>query len=74
MGIIFFKMEIINKNLVLELHRWLSRASLEIDMLKKIMSFPQLWYKKVHQDPHRWIKGHLWMFIWKEKENVSNHC
>lgn len=35
MGIFFFKLGIIKKNLVLELHRWLSRSSLETNMLKK---------------------------------------
>lgn len=72
----FFKLGIINKNLVLQLHRWLSCASLETNMFKK-KSCPfhsHCTGIKSIQDPHRWIKGHLWMFIWKEKENVSNHC
>lgn len=34
MGIFFLKLEIILKNLVLELHKWLSRASLETNVKK----------------------------------------
>ena len=73
MGIFFFKLGIIKKNLVLELHRWLSRSSLETNMLKK-KSCPfhscGTGTKSI-QDPHRRIKGHLWMSIQKRRRMLA---